>query len=339
MPIRFRCPKCQALMQVADEAAGHRTACPNCGSICGVPSAPSDSGRPSNEPAQSSSPTGKPTASTAAEKRPRQSPPEPQQRTPSTGSNLPPKENTPAGTVVQLRCPSCKQLMRAPTGTTVKCPHCEATVRAPGNNAPQPAASPSGFSGDDIFPTMPSSQPQSYPLAGNHPPSYSPPNYSASKSSSLGGGGGYGAAGNFSGNPYTPSTYGGGGYAVSGGSKSGQWQYTTLGTIFIVMGVLLILSFIGGIINGVINIVNEVPQPFEGFHILNIALAFVITLPIAIIYIIGGSSFVKRSGLTSAKTVAVVACIPCFNCLILTPFGVWAAILVFGESGSREFES
>ena len=101
----------------------------------------------------------------------------------------------------------------------------------------------------------------------------------------------------------------------------------------------MILSFAGAVLGGIMGMVNGVEQPFEGAHILRIVLAFVVTLPLAIIYLTGGANFAKQTGLASARTVAVVACIPCFNCVILTPFGIWAAILVFSDAGKREFDS
>ena len=61
--------------------------------------------------------------------------------------------------------------------------------------------------------------------------------------------------------------------------------------------------------------------------------------PVAVIYLIGGSAMIRRTNLGAAKVAAVVGCIPCFNCLVLTPIGIWAAVLVFSDKAHRDFSN
>lgn len=198
--------------------------------------------------------------------------------------------------------------------------------QATGPSKQNPAAGPA-FSDEPLFPTSPST------------PSYSPPSYggqpSYSQPASNFGGGNVG--GGQYGNPYAATSYGGG--YVAHGPANRTWQYITLGVIFILMSVLLFLSVISSVVFGAMNIVNGAPEEFAGAHIIRIVAAFVITLPVATVYLMGGLAFSRQSGLSAAKTVAVVACIPCFNCLILTPFGIWAAVLAFGDAGRKDFHN
>lgn len=227
--------------------------------------------------------------------------------------------------------------MRAAAGATVKCPHCSTTVRTPGGAQPAaPASKPSGpagnpaFTDDSVFPpssalpNYPSGSSYSPPARGNQPTFQQPASYQPPTS------------GNFS-NPYATTSYSGGGYAAPRPADR-SWQFTTLGVVFILMSIVMFLSVIFSVVIGVLNIANGAPQQFEGAHIVSIVSSFVITLPIAIVYLLGGISFTRRTGLSAAKTVAVIACIPCFNCLILTPFGIWAAILAFGNHSRSDFD-
>ena len=40
MPIEFRCTQCQKLLRTADETAGKKARCPDCGAIVDIPSQP-----------------------------------------------------------------------------------------------------------------------------------------------------------------------------------------------------------------------------------------------------------------------------------------------------------
>ena len=83
---------------------------------------------------------------------------------------------------------------------------------------------------------------------------------------------------------------------------------------------------------------GEVPDPLN----LGISVGgtLIVTVPVGLMYLFGGVSFVRKQSLSSAKTVSVLACIPCFNCvLLLMPFGIWGCVVAFSDQGRRDFTS
>jgi hypothetical protein len=176
--------------------------------------------------------------------------------------------------------------------------------------APRPAAKKPGPS----FPSTPSYS----------APTYRPPAGGFSGGFSGGGGG-------FAGNPYAS-----GGYSAPSASD-GKWQCVVLGVIFMISGGLLLIGSVASIGMSVYALTQELPDELRFQIIIRLVVGVTLNLPLSIIYLVGGSAFVRQMNLGSAKTVAVVACIPCFNCLILTPFGIWAAIIAFGDQGKRMF--
>ena len=60
-------------------------------------------------------------------------------------------------------------------------------------------------------------------------------------------------------------------------------------------------------------------------------------LVLSLLQLAGGISLARRSGLSMARTGAIICCLPCI-CLVLNiPFGIWGCILVFGKDADREF--
>jgi hypothetical protein len=65
-----------------------------------------------------------------------------------------------------------------------------------------------------------------------------------------------------------------------------------------------------------------------------------IGLVVGVIFLVGGIAFLRRTGLGSARTCTVVALIPIINLLcLLYPFGIWSALLVFGDRAKRDFSA
>ncbi|XZE52216.1 hypothetical protein SH139x_003900 [Planctomycetaceae bacterium SH139] len=348
MSIRFRCPDCQALMQVDDQAAGQRTQCPKCSKVIAVPQPRS---------AQKAA---------AAAPRPAQSPAESpnSRKTPSTSAsrNIAPQA---AGAVQesllkQVRCPQCRQIMRAQAGTRVQCPHCQSAVQvpgaapasapAPGNTAPQPASAaqwqapvkrPASAATAWSTPAASSSPFDALPPAGGGGGGFPAAGYSTANYGSAGG-----AAsaqpnrGAQSFNPYASGGAAAGGYVgAAGNTASRTWQYIVLGVIFLLTAALFLLGVVLAVVNLVLAFVNEAPEPILNQLILRAVLGFVITLPIGVVYAVGGLALIQRTSLAQARAVAILGCIPPLNLCILMPFGIWAVILCFSAPAKREFSS
>ncbi len=79
--------------------------------------------------------------------------------------------------------------------------------------------------------------------------------------------------------------------------------------------------------------------PVEGIMIyLGIAIALmVLGLVLVIVKLFGGIAMVRRAGLASAKTGAILSCLPCLCCIVNVPIGIWACILTFSNDAERQF--
>ncbi len=336
MPIRLRCPDCSSLMQVADEAAGQKTQCPSCKKVIVVPAKTlqgpaTTSPKPPIQGTQSPLDVRNPRANGPA------SPPPPSRPQKPAPSPVP----TSAPAPLQVRCPRCQQLMRANPGSTVNCPHCSATVKIP---RPGDASSASKPAATDLFEDLP---PPTRPGAGFGPlasqggfggSTFGGPSAKRSPAQTTNP---YASLPNFGqpGSGYSAGGYSGGGYSAGGGSSK-NWQYTLLGIIFILWGALMML---GGLINVGTSIwflaMGNGDADMTTVALIRLVGAFCVGLPISIVYLYGGFAFVNRSSLSAAKTVAVIAIIPCFNACILMPFGIWAAIVAFDGAAKRDFHN
>jgi len=120
MPILFKCPKCQNKLTVADERAGNKFPCPNCGQRLQVPTPPPP-------------------------------PPQPTDKTMLGEMEIPPELKTVLGEMepprqparVELLCPKCRMTFYAlagPAGTEEGCPLCgfKVPMPAPGEVVPAP---------------------------------------------------------------------------------------------------------------------------------------------------------------------------------------------------------
>lgn len=321
MPIRLRCPDCNALMQVADQAAGRRTQCPGCKKVVQVPANAANtgggpqSGAPAVPPPTRATPSAVPTGAgkTGAG-----------MAVPSQPANIPPSPVGPQP--VQVRCPKCQQAMRANPGTTVQCPHCRTAVKiaAPGSplNAP-PSSRPTSVQSRVGQPFSPPANdpfadlPASYPTGGagfGAPQPYRPPaQYSAPKTYSA------------------PAGY-------SGGSNPRAVQYAILGSVFCLLGGLMVLGVIANFISAIIYFLGEDKNDEMTVRAIGgIVGGLLISLPIGILYIRGGINFFTRNSLGAARTAAIIAIIPCFSLCIFTPFGIWGTILTGSEAAKRDF--
>lgn len=311
-------------MQVADEAAGQKTQCPNCKKVIVVPTKPPQG--PVTTP-QSPPPGGsKPPTDIRTPVPSRPSPPGP-------SPAIAPKESpAAAATALQVRCPHCQQLMRATPGATVNCPHCAATVKIP---LPGGSSAASKATTKDLFEDLP---PPTRAGAGyglpTQPTGFGGPSFGAASAPRMP-------------NPYSPQPnfgrpaagYSSGGYANSGGNSK-NWQYTLLGIIFIFFGAIMLLAVLVSVGTSIWTLaMGNGNADMATVAFIRLAGAFFVSLPISIVYLYGGFAFVNRSSLSAAKTVAVIAIIPCFNLCILMPFGIWAAILAFDGAAQRDFHN
>jgi hypothetical protein len=115
-----------------------------------------------------------------------------------------------------------------------------------------------------------------------------------------------------------------------------------LGIIFVIASLPAFLGTLLNIINAVMTLTGMRGDlaPEQTALSVGVAIAsLVIALPLAIMYLIGGIAFLRRQPLSLAQIVSVVACIPCLNYLILTPFGIWAAIIIFSEQARKDFDN
>lgn len=332
-------------MQVPDSAAGKRTKCPKCAAIVSVPATPGSGAAgnppPDRPPGQAGPKPAGPKAGGPTPQRPRPSQAPLQPQSPANrpaASNL--QGRAPTGNARQVRCPRCQQVMRAAAGTTVQCPKCQATIKIPAPGSSRPSSSPGGFDFDDL-PSPSSFGPSSPGPLG--PSSFGPSSFGAAKPKSQASGPSFPSySAPAGGNPYASggATYASGGGRRRGGNlPSGRsgWHYAVPGAIFDILGALLILGVISHI--GITIWLFASGRIGENMPMVlaQLAVAIAISAPIAVVYLMGGSAMIRRQGLGAAKAAAVVGCIPCFNCIVLTPIGIWAAILVFSDEARRDF--
>ncbi|MFG0288808.1 MAG: hypothetical protein ACF8CQ_11555, partial [Rhodopirellula sp. JB044] len=309
MGLKLKCPGCQSTLQVADSARGKQVKCSSCQTVLRVPA-----GTPNTQ-------TAKPPAPKT---------PTPNSTAPATGS-------------LQLRCPSCQTPLKVPSsfaGKVVRCSKCQTQLKVPGGRTPaasSPPATPAGYT--------PPSQPSDDPFA-NLPTPGAPA------------GGGFGGGGLGPSvpqrplrspnpvNPYsapspaTPRPYPGGNSSGSGRLRSGRsvYLYNVPAILMICWAVLVIcagLFQIGSVINlfvsGEVNI-----QQVDMARLVGRLAGQFLAVALQVAVVAGGIAMIRRTGLGSAKTAAVITTIPCFGCLIF-PIGIWACVLLFSNEAEKDF--
>ena len=328
-------------MQVADAAAGHKTQCPSCRIVVPVPKNEGSEDGPG-----------------AAGIRPE---PAITSRSP-LGSHEGPdtnlfRVNTTKGARmsrggVQVRCPQCRQLMRASEGSTVNCPSCgreievSVTGRAGGDpivlqGPPVPSFPPPGVSRASAEPSQGSSSTPSGKVGTGAYDGF------AGVANAVAGGG-FGERGEVDGgtappfsNPYAaPSSQGShrnAGHPIVGGREDYVWQYTVNGIVFMLVGLFYLVSFVGAILQLVFALSIDAPVNADRVQLLPVILGFLITLPISVVFLLGGLSMVRQKSLGMARAVAILATIPPLNLCILFPFGIWATVLVFSGRSRSDF--
>lgn len=299
MPIRTKCPSCQTAVSVPDSAAGKSARCQSCQQIFKIPS-----------------PSGAQTASSQA-----------------TSSQK--KPAAPAGRVI--KCPGCQSAMRIPAasqGKVLACPRCQKKFRVPG--APATAA-----------PTIkPSAPVRPKPSA----PAPMPPS-----SSNLGSGGlddfdfaDLGTAPPAGPNPYVPPSSGFGAanaYAPSGQYAASARPANRSEILYVIPGIFILIWSILVIGSGLYRLgdmayvlaTREMPLPQGAMpRVVGFVVGAFLALIVGIVMAIGAFNMVRRTGLSSARTTAIMAIIPCFGGCVF-PIGIWATVLLFTGSVKKDF--
>lgn len=127
------------------------------------------------------------------------------------------------------------------------------------------------------------------------------------------------------------------GHPIAGGGESYVWQYTVNGIVFMLVGLFYLVSFVGAIIQLVLALTFDAQANSQPVRLLPAILGFVITLPVSVVYLLGGLSMVRQKSLVMARAVAILATIPPLNLCVLFPFGIWSTVLTFSGRARNDF--
>jgi|694.fasta_scaffold45862_2 phage FluMu protein Com len=335
MAIQLQCHSCQKVLQVADSAAGKKARCPGCQTLIDVPVG--------DVAVAKATPVSKPVAT-----------PEPVKPTASPSQ-------------IKVICQSCDKVLQVPVsaaGKAVRCPGCQNAVSVPavlssksssgatgsaaaGNiakpSATKPSETPRAPSRPVQTPVVQTpavqsdffSAPAAYPVAPAATPIQGTGNAlwdeigDVQNGQAAGGGWAAPAA-----NPYASysSSYSG------SSSKMNRTPFYIITGVFISLwGLLIVAASVIRIAATIYTFANLPPNVtidyarFSGF-VIGMILGFILGM----IQLVGGISIATRNSLSTAKTVSIIAAIPCFGGLAF-PFGIWAAVLVFSQKAKREF--
>lgn len=314
MPIRLRCPECQALMQVTDHAAGNGTRCPQCESVIPVP-----------------------VAATRADVTIRQRDGDQSALIPIEASQHADSQPADKGEARQVRCPRCRLAMYAIAGTVVDCPGCQAAVRVPlaakldphdsteFENLPPPALGSTG------------SPPPAFETPSSYRSAASPPDSSDGASS---------PPAHFGPRVGENRGHGGVAHAERLPSDRETWYYVMPGAVFLLFALFIFLLVLARIVLPFLLLVRgeDLPPPAANgdklmLPSIHATVGTLMGTSVAMVYFLGGLAMIRRRGLTMARLAAIVACIPCFNAVILMPIGIWACILTFGHNAKADFNA
>lgn len=134
-------------------------------------------------------------------------------------------------------------------------------------------------------------------------------------------------------NPYAPR----GSHATSfGPAKRSEALYIIPGVIILLWSLLLIVATILRVVGLAIALATRgVPDGAIAY----IAGAVLGTIFIAVIsgaMLVGSINMIRRTGLSNARTAAILALIPCFGGLVF-PIGIWATVLLYTGSAKEDF--
>ena len=114
-----------------------------------------------------------------------------------------------------------------------------------------------------------------------------------------------------------------------------QIRYLVPGIIILCWSGMLGISLVFGVFSTMVTWPKLEPS------LLVMGLAAVegfVLLILIIVLSMGGWAMVRQENLSSARTAAVLAAIPCFGCLFF-PVGIWACVSLFSEQANRDFHS
>lgn len=82
---------------------------------------------------------------------------------------------------------------------------------------------------------------------------------------------------------------------------------------------------------------REMPLPQGAMpRVVGFVVGAFLALIVGIVMAIGAFNMVRRTGLSSARTAAIMAIIPCFGGCVF-PIGIWATVLLFTGSVKKDF--
>ncbi len=96
---------------------------------------------------------------------------------------------------------------------------------------------------------------------------------------------------------------------------------------------------VGSLIRGsaMIYLMATVEIPGEAWaRLIGMIVGTILGLICGIVMTSGGITMAMRKSLSSARSAAVIAAIPCFGGCVF-PFGIWACVLVFSDRAKRDF--
>lgn len=217
----------------------------------------------------------------------------------------------------KISCPGCQRQLAVgadAAGKVVQCPHCSKRLKIPGGapagSAPAPTQPPAAAADPFDFGNMGS--------GGGFPPAQAPVSTPGPAA-----------------NPYAAPSGPASAQRASGSTSDRSGLYITNGVIHIIWGALLLLASVGRGI-GIVLALTAGNVQVDAAELAGAIGGMCFSLVLSFAFIAGGLAMARRTGLSSAKTAAVLGAIPCFGCLIM-PFSIWACVLLFDDRAKRDF--
>ncbi len=314
----FSCPKCNQLFEGSEAMEGKRGKCHACGDVFLIELRVADKIRVDSPVDESKAPTNSfdgfdgeltlnapPNGAHSTSERPSK----PNKQTTSSGtvvSRVSPGDLRP----IQFNCTSCKGRMEVPGESArqlTHCPHCKRQQTIPSESEPTREAQSASDPWANLSPlgSAPAPMPQASPFGDTM---YPPPMPMSSMTSSRG------------------------------------RRRSSVGSQFIACGIFtalfasiaVVIEIIYIVLYTMILVAAPNRDPAASTYFALTLLMWICLLLLSIAQLVGGIALARRSGIQSARTGAIICCLPCF-CLFNIPIGIWGCILVFGNDAEREF--